>query len=94
MPSSPNKRLTHCLTCNTIYGLGKDLHLGWLLLDKTLPLNNPKSQKEGITATEKDIMDFVNERVAPYKVIRELEFRKEPPMTLVGKVLRRVLQKA
>jgi len=48
--------------------------------------------KKGITATEKEIMDFVNERVAPYKAIREVEFRTELPMTLVGKVLRRVLQ--
>jgi long-chain acyl-CoA synthetase len=48
--------------------------------------------KEGTTATEKEIMDFVNEKVAPYKAIREVEFRKELPMTLVGKVLRRVLQ--
>jgi long-chain acyl-CoA synthetase len=48
--------------------------------------------KDGATATEEDIKKFVNEKVAPYKAIRELEFRKELPMTLVGKVLRRVLQ--
>jgi long-chain acyl-CoA synthetase len=48
--------------------------------------------KEGTTATEKEIMDFVNEKVASYKKIRELEFRTELPMTVVGKVLRRVLQ--
>jgi long-chain acyl-CoA synthetase len=30
--------------------------------------------------------------VAPYKAIREVEFRKELPMTMVGKVLKRVLQ--
>jgi long-chain acyl-CoA synthetase len=48
--------------------------------------------KEGMTATEKEIKDFVNEKVAPYKAIREVEFRTELPMTLVGKVLRRVLQ--
>jgi long-chain acyl-CoA synthetase len=48
--------------------------------------------KDGMTATEKEIMDFVNTKVAPYKAIRELEFRKELPMTMVGKVLRRVLQ--
>jgi long-chain acyl-CoA synthetase len=48
--------------------------------------------KEGMSATEKEIMDFVNEKVAPYKAIREVEFRKELPMTMVGKVLRRVLQ--
>jgi long-chain acyl-CoA synthetase len=47
--------------------------------------------KEGKTATEKDIMDFVNQKVARYKAIREVEFRTELPMTLVGKVLRRVL---
>jgi len=48
--------------------------------------------KDGATATEDQIKKFVNEKVAPYKAIRELEFRKELPMTLVGKVLRRVLQ--
>jgi long-chain acyl-CoA synthetase len=47
--------------------------------------------KEGKTATQKEIMDFVNAKVAPYKAIRELEFRKELPMTMVGKVLRRAL---
>jgi long-chain acyl-CoA synthetase len=47
--------------------------------------------KDGATATEDEIKKFVNEKVAPYKAIRELEFRKELPMTLVGKVLRRVL---
>ncbi len=48
--------------------------------------------KDGATATEEEIKKFVNEKVAPYKAIRELEFRKGLPMTLVGKVLRRVLQ--
>jgi len=48
--------------------------------------------KDGATATEEEIKKFVNEKVAPYKAIRELEFRKELPMTLIGKVLRRVLQ--
>lgn len=48
--------------------------------------------KDGTTTTEEEIKNFVNEKVAPYKAIRELEFRKELPMTLVGKVLRRVLQ--
>ncbi len=48
--------------------------------------------KDGATATEDEIKRFVNEKVAPYKAIRELEFRKELPMTLIGKVLRRVLK--
>ncbi|HXX87724.1 MAG TPA: long-chain fatty acid--CoA ligase [Candidatus Acidoferrum sp.] len=47
--------------------------------------------KDGTTATEGEIKEFVNEKVAPYKAIRELEIRKELPMTLVGKVLKRVL---
>jgi len=48
--------------------------------------------REGAMATEEEIMKFVNERVAPYKAIREVEFRKELPMSMVGKVLRRVLK--
>jgi long-chain acyl-CoA synthetase len=48
--------------------------------------------KEGKTATEEEIKTFVNSKLAPYKAIREVEFRTELPMTLVGKVLRRVLQ--
>jgi long-chain acyl-CoA synthetase len=48
--------------------------------------------KDGMTATEEEIKKFVNDRVAPYKAIREVEFRTELPMTLIGKVLRRVLQ--
>jgi len=48
--------------------------------------------KEGATATEEEIINFVKERVAPYKRIQEVEFRKELPMTAVGKVLRRILR--
>jgi long-chain acyl-CoA synthetase len=48
--------------------------------------------KDGATATEDEIKKFVNDKIAPYKAIRELEFRKELPMTMVGKVLKRVLQ--
>ena len=47
--------------------------------------------KEGQTATENEIKQFVNSKLAPYKAVREVEFRKELPMTLVGKVLKRVL---
>ena len=48
--------------------------------------------KEGKKATAEEIMSFVRERVAPYKAIREVEFRNKLPMTMVGKVLRRVLK--
>src|SRR5271157_140456 len=47
--------------------------------------------KEGKTATPDEIKEFVNSKLAPYKAVREVEFRTELPMTLVGKVLRRVL---
>lgn len=42
--------------------------------------------------TTEEVKKFVNEKVTLYKAIRELEFRKELPMTLVDKVLGRVLQ--
>ncbi len=48
--------------------------------------------KDGAKATEAEVMAFVNEKVAPYKAIREMEFRKELPVSAAGKVLRRVLQ--
>jgi long-chain acyl-CoA synthetase len=48
--------------------------------------------KDGAKATEGEIKKFVNDKVAPYKAVREVEFRTELPMTMVGKVLRRVLQ--
>ena len=48
--------------------------------------------KEGMAASAKEIMAFVNDKVAPYKAIREIEFRKELPISSAGKVLRRLLQ--
>jgi len=48
--------------------------------------------KEGATASEEEIKKFVKAKVAPYKAIREVEFRTELPMSLVGKVLRRTLR--
>ena len=48
--------------------------------------------KEGAEATEEEITEFVKEKVAPYKAVREVEFRKELPLSAAGKVLKRVLQ--
>jgi long-chain acyl-CoA synthetase len=48
--------------------------------------------KEGATASEEEMMRFVEERVTPYKRIHGVEFRKELPMSSAGKVLRRMLQ--
>ena len=48
--------------------------------------------KENAKVTKTEIMTFVNEKVAPYKAIREVEFRNSLPLSSVGKVLRRILQ--
>ena len=48
--------------------------------------------KDYSNASEEEIMQFVNGKVAPYKAVREVEFRKELPVSSVGKVLRRLLQ--
>ena len=47
--------------------------------------------REGETATEEEIIAFCRERLARYKVPKVVEFRKDLPKTLVGKVLRRQL---
>ncbi len=47
--------------------------------------------KDGFKATEEEIIEFVKERLAPFKRVREVEFREELPMTLVGKVLKHKL---
>lgn len=48
--------------------------------------------KDGAAATDRDIVAFCKERLAPFKVPRQIEFVKELPKTMVGKVLRRKLR--
>jgi len=47
--------------------------------------------KEGETATEQELIEFCRANLAKYKVPTAVDFRKELPKTLVGKMLRRVL---
>ena len=47
--------------------------------------------KADARATEDELRAYCRERLAPYKVPASVEFRKELPKTMVGKVLRRVL---
>ena len=47
--------------------------------------------KEGETSTEEEMIEFCRENMARYKVPKFVEFRDELPMTIIGKVLRRVL---
>jgi long-chain acyl-CoA synthetase len=44
--------------------------------------------KEGMEATEKEIIDYCRERMANYKVPREVEFRESLPKTRTGKIAR------
>lgn len=46
---------------------------------------------EGMEAAEEEIVAFCKKELAPYKVPKLIEFRKELPKTLIGKVLRRIL---
>jgi long-chain acyl-CoA synthetase len=48
--------------------------------------------KESEMIKPEDLQAFCRERLAPFKVPRVIEFRKELPKTLVGKVLRRALR--
>jgi len=48
--------------------------------------------KAGKAATAEEIVAFCKERLAPFKVPKLVEFRKELPKSLVGKVLRRALR--
>jgi acyl-coenzyme A synthetase/AMP-(fatty) acid ligase len=38
-----------------------------------------------------EVMDYVAERVAPYKRVRQVEFIDQIPKSLSGKILRRLL---
>jgi len=48
--------------------------------------------KEGASATEGELMEFVKSKIAPYKMLRQVEFRKELPISPAGKVLKRQLR--
>ncbi len=47
--------------------------------------------KPTVEAVGDEIMEWVAERVAPYKKVRELEFVDTIPKSLSGKILRREL---
>jgi long-chain acyl-CoA synthetase len=48
--------------------------------------------KEGTSATEAELMEFVKQKIAPYKMPRQVEFRRELPISPAGKVLKRLLR--
>jgi long-chain acyl-CoA synthetase len=50
--------------------------------------------KEGMAATEEEIIDYCREHLAKYKVPSSVEFRSSLPKSALGKVLRRELASA
>jgi long-chain acyl-CoA synthetase len=48
--------------------------------------------RQGETATAEEITEFCKKNLAPYKVPKIIEFRKELPKTAVGKILRKELR--
>jgi long-chain acyl-CoA synthetase len=48
--------------------------------------------KQGETLDRQEILDWCKEKLAAYKVPKEVELRDSLPMTIVGKVLRRELR--
>lgn len=48
--------------------------------------------REGETITAEEIIAFCKEKMAPYKVPREIEFREALPQSAAGKILRNVLR--
>jgi long-chain acyl-CoA synthetase len=48
--------------------------------------------KAGETATPEEFIAYFKERLTPYKVPAEVEFRTELPKSMIGKILRRALR--
>jgi long-chain acyl-CoA synthetase len=48
--------------------------------------------KDGETATPEEFITYFKERLTPYKVPSEVEFRAELPKSMIGKILRRALR--
>lgn len=48
--------------------------------------------KIGYMSSESEIREFCKQRMAKYKIPKSIEFRKELPKNLIGKILRRVIR--
>jgi len=48
--------------------------------------------KQGIQTSEQELKDFVNQKIAPYKALREIKFRQDLPLGSAGKILKRLLK--
>lgn len=61
-----------------------DLHRGEIVKAYIVP-------RQGASLTAEEVIEFCRERLAPYKVPRQVEFREQLPKSAVGKLLRRLL---
>jgi long-chain acyl-CoA synthetase len=48
--------------------------------------------KEGIAATEDEVIEYCRKNISAYKRIREIEFVTELPKNFAGKILKRALR--
>lgn len=48
--------------------------------------------KDGLDASEHEIIQYLRERLAPYKIPKFIEFRSSLPKNTTGKILKRVLK--
>jgi long-chain acyl-CoA synthetase len=48
--------------------------------------------KQGIQTSEQELKDFVNQKIAPYKALREIKFQQDLPLGSAGKILKRLLK--
>ena len=49
--------------------------------------------REGMTATDAEIIDFCKERLSKFRVPELIEFRDEFPRTSVGKIQKHILRR-
>jgi long-chain acyl-CoA synthetase len=47
--------------------------------------------KEGENASEHEILHYLRERLAPYKIPKSIEFREALPKNTTGKIMKRLL---
>lgn len=48
--------------------------------------------KQDLQVSEQELKESVNQKIAPYKALREIEFRQELPLGSTGKILKRLLK--
>ncbi len=69
-----------CAVTGRLDGSGNEVPMAFVVL------------KEGVVASAEELKTFVNDKVAAYKAIHQLEIRKELPLSPAGKVLKRALK--